>query len=81
MNFQSIHEAKALPEVDIRIGDARTLAMELEDNSIDCIITSPPYLWLRSYYPDCVKLRRNLTNEELAYVISELVKFGVNPVE
>lgn len=32
-----------------RIGDALTLARELPDDSVDCIVTSPPYWGLRSY--------------------------------
>ena len=34
------------------IGDALDLARQLPDNSIDCIVTSPPYWGLRSYLPD-----------------------------
>jgi modification methylase len=29
--------------VDLRIGNCIELAKNLEDNSIDCIVTSPPY--------------------------------------
>jgi DNA modification methylase len=35
-----------------RIGDALTLARELPDDSVDCIVTSPPYWGLRSYLAD-----------------------------
>jgi len=35
-----------------RIGDALTLASELPDDSVDCIVTSPPYWGLRSYLAD-----------------------------
>ena len=34
------------------IGDALDLARQLPDDSIDCIVTSPPYWGLRSYLPD-----------------------------
>jgi DNA modification methylase len=34
------------------IGDALTLAKRLPDDSIDCIVTSPPYWGLRSYLPE-----------------------------
>ena len=34
------------------IGDALELARQLPDDSIDCIVTSPPYWGLRSYLPD-----------------------------
>ena len=33
----------------IRLGSAFELAKELEDESIDCIMTSPPYYGLRDY--------------------------------
>ena len=35
-----------------QIGDALTLSRGLADNSIDCIVTSPPYWGLRSYLAD-----------------------------
>lgn len=36
----------------IHVGDAWTLAKALPDNSVHCIVTSPPYFGLRSYLPD-----------------------------
>jgi len=35
-----------------KIGDALALSRELPDDSIDCIVTSPPYWGLRSYLAD-----------------------------
>ena len=35
-----------------RIGDALTLSRDLADDSVDCIVTSPPYWGLRSYLAD-----------------------------
>ena len=35
--------------IKINIGDCRNLIHELEDNSIDCVMTSPPYWGLRDY--------------------------------
>ncbi len=35
--------------VDVRYGDAWVLADQLEPDSIDCIVTSPPYWSLRDY--------------------------------
>ena len=29
--------------IDLRLGDCIQLSKELEDNSIDCTVTSPPY--------------------------------------
>lgn len=48
--------------IDLRIGDSRQLIKELDDKSIDCVVTSPPYWGLRDYktepiifdgMPDC----------------------------
>lgn len=34
---------------DVHAGDAREILRCLPDESIDCIVTSPPYFWLRDY--------------------------------
>lgn len=39
----------SLPVGTIMIGDARTQLTRLPDESVDCIITSPPYFRLRNY--------------------------------
>lgn len=31
-------------------GDALEVLKGLPENSVDCIVTSPPYLWLRDYH-------------------------------
>lgn len=38
-----------LPRNTLLIGDARTQLAELPENSVDCVITSPPYFSLRDY--------------------------------
>lgn len=35
--------------MEIMHGDVREKIKEIEDNSIDCIVTSPPYWRLRDY--------------------------------
>ncbi len=40
------------PTVNILIGDCREKLRELPENSIHCVVTSPPYWALRSYLPD-----------------------------
>lgn len=42
----------ALPRNQILIGDAREQLMTLQDASVDCIVTSPPYFRLRDYAAD-----------------------------
>src|SRR5438552_14273616 len=41
-----------LPRNTVMVGDVRTRMLELPDNSIDCIITSPPYFGVRNYGHD-----------------------------
>lgn len=36
-------------EINILIGDARTTLKEIPDDSVNCVVTSPPYFGLRSY--------------------------------
>lgn len=65
-------------QVTLWHGDALTVAHELPSGSADCIVTSPPYFGLRSYLPDGVILRDDLTAEERAYVVSELERLGIS---
>lgn len=38
--------------VDIRIGDCRELLIAMDDQSVNCVVTSPPYYGLRDYGVD-----------------------------
>ena len=58
-------------------GGAAAAMSELDDGSVNCIVTSPPYFGLRSYVPDGVVLRDDLTDEERAYVLGELDRMGI----
>lgn len=42
-------------------------------------VTSPPYFGLRSYMPDAVRLRDDLTEEERNKIEQELSALGVTP--
>ena len=42
-------------------------------------VTSPPYFRLRSYMPDAVRLRDDLTEEERNKIEQELSALGVTP--
>ena len=47
------------PQATILYGDAWELASTLDPQSIDCIVTSPPYWGLRDYgHPDQFGLER-----------------------
>lgn len=39
-------------QVDIRIGDCRELLAAMPDQSVNCVVTSPPYFGLRDYGHD-----------------------------
>lgn len=60
-------------------GDSREVLRTLPDASVNCCVTSPPYYGLRSYMPDAVKLRDDLTPEEREYVERELASLNVHP--
>ena len=64
-------------QVCLHLGDALDVLRTLPDESVDCIVTSPPYFGLRSYLPDAVVLRDDLTDEERAYVMGELERLGL----
>jgi len=56
-------------------GDVRDQLKNIEPNSIQTVITSPPYWGLRSYLPDKVKLRDDAPD----WVVEELKKRGIKP--
>ena len=57
--------------------DALDVLRALPDQSVNCCVTSPPYFCLRSYLPDGVVLRDDLTDDERAYVLGELDRLGI----
>jgi DNA modification methylase len=63
----------------IYTGDALAVLRTLPDASVNSVVTSPPYYGLRSYFPDKVKIRENLTEDELLYVLGELMQLGISP--
>lgn len=59
-------------------GDSLETLRTLADGSVDCCVTSPPYFGLRSYLPDGVVLRDDLSEDELFFVLSELDRLGMS---
>lgn len=41
-----------MSEIDIRLGDALTVLQDMPDESVHCVVTSPPYWGLRDYGVD-----------------------------
>lgn len=67
--------------IDLRLGDCAVLLKELDAESIDLTVTSPPYDNLRDYLIDkLVVWRYNVTHEKKQEVIQELRARGVKPV-
>lgn len=64
-------------QITLHHGDSLDVLRTLDDASVDCCVTSPPYFGLRSYLPDGVVLRNDLTPDERAYVLSELERLGI----
>ncbi len=62
-------------------GDCRDVLPTLPEKSVNCCVTSPPYFGLRSYFPDGVRLRDGLSEEEKQRIVAELERMNVRPVD
>lgn len=61
-------------------GDALEVLRTIPDQSVQCVVTSPPYWGLRQYLFDkATVLRYNLTDEERKHVETELEKRKIKP--
>jgi len=67
--------------IEIHTGDCREVLKTLPDASVNCCVTSPPYFGLRSYCPDRVMLRGDLTNEQREAMLARLRDAGVFPID
>ena len=63
--------------ITIYQGDCRDVLPTLDAESVQCVVTSPPYWGLRSYLPDVVKLRDDLSMEETEFVLRELQRLEI----
>lgn len=63
--------------VTLHHGDCLDVLRTLPDASVNACVTSPPYFGLRSYLPDGVVLRDDLTDDVRAYVLGELDRLGI----
>ena len=69
-----------MSQYDILQGDCRDVLKTLPDDSVHCVVTSPPYFGLRRYLFDkAAILRHDLTEEELDYVRKELERLNIKP--
>ena len=63
--------------VKILKGDCRDVLSTLPDDSVHCVVTSPPYWGLRSYDENAVIIDPKLDEQTRTWLESELVKRGI----
>ena len=64
----------------VLVGDVLEGLSTLADCSVQCCVTSPPYWGLRSYLPDGVKIRKDLTTEQISVLMAQLERLGIRPI-
>jgi DNA modification methylase len=60
--------------VRILLGDCRERLRELPDASVQCVVTSPPYFGLRSYFEDGLRIDPSLDPQKRAWLEAELLR-------
>lgn len=63
--------------VKIIIGDVRDKLLELPDESVHCVVTSPPYFGLRSYDENSLVIDSRLPAERREWLEQELMARGI----
>lgn len=61
-------------------GDCREALKKIDADSVHTCVTSPPYFGLRSYYEIGVRLKTNLTEDQIIMVMEKLDRLGVKPI-
>lgn len=63
--------------VRILIGDCRDRLRTLPAESVNCIVTSPPYFGLRSYDETALCIDPTLPDDKKAWLLAELERRGI----
>ena len=63
--------------VTILEGDSRNVLRTLEDQSVHCCVTSPPYFGLRSYDESALRIDPHLSDEKKAWLLAELERRSI----
>lgn len=66
--------------VTIHTGDVLAGLAKIESGTVQTCVTSPPYWGLRSYLPDGVTIRKDLTTEQLSALMIQLEQLGIRPI-
>ena len=64
--------------VRILVGDVRAQLRTLPDESVHCVVTSPPYWGLRSYHEESVRIDPSLPPEKREWLLAELKRRGIH---
>jgi DNA modification methylase len=62
-------------------GDCLEALRSMPDRSVNCCVTSPPYFGLRTYLPDHVKIRSDISGDELIALMRKLESLGISPAK
>lgn len=63
--------------VSLLHGDCRAVLPTLPAESVNCIVTSPPYYGLRSYLPNTVRMKKDAPK----WVADKLKELSVLPID
>jgi DNA modification methylase len=63
-------------------GDCRETMRQLiaDGVKVQMCVTSPPYFGLRSYMPDAVRIKNDLSSEVRNAILAELQALGITPL-
>ena len=64
--------------VQILTGDCRALLKTLPEQSVQCVVTSPPYFGLRSYDETALRIDPALSDDKRAWLLAELDRRGIH---
>ena len=61
-------------------GDALFALKNLQSESVNCCVTSPPYWGLRCYLPDQVQLKNGIPKGDIEKILKELTLLGIKGI-
>ena len=64
--------------VTLHLGDCIQVLQGMEADSVDCVVTSPPYWGLRSYDENAIRIDPSLPKETREWLVAELARRGID---